>query len=154
MRTKGVISHLVKCFSYAVASNEKHSDKIAEALLSIPDHVYGKHEKCGIGCRSSTFLDYSIKSDDDLFNIENCDNSLLFYEDPEENSSANTCTSTILSEKEDISASSPAFHTILLIDPNLYEKLQEFFSVYASNAEKFSVSASSQRNECLNGMIA
>ena len=44
-------------------------------------------------------------------------------------------------------------HTILLKDNNLFQALSQIFKMYAANAHKFSISASSQRNECLNQVI-
>lgn len=40
--------------------------------------------------------------------------------------------------------------TIVLNDPNLYDKFVEFFSKYARNSAKFSVAAFSQGNESFN----
>lgn len=105
---KGVIKHLKKLFSYAIAANKKESSDIARALQNIPDHVYGKHENCGNWCSSNPNAADSRK--------KKC-------------------------------------HTITLKNPELYKKLQDMFSNYAGNARKFSISASSQRNETLNGLV-
>ena len=47
---KGVIAHLKKCFSYALAQNVGNTKKMKASLLSIRDHVYGQHENCGDWC--------------------------------------------------------------------------------------------------------
>lgn len=45
-------------------------------------------------------------------------------------------------------------HRILLKDLELYEQLSQLMMKYANNASKFSVHASSQSNESLNGIMA
>ena len=47
-----------------------------------------------------------------------------------------------------------SLQTFVLQDPDLYDKLVDFFTKYARNAAKFSVAASSQANESLNSVIA
>lgn len=47
MKKRDVIPHLKKCFNYAVAQNRGKSVELASTLRTIPDHVFGKHEKCG-----------------------------------------------------------------------------------------------------------
>lgn len=44
--------------------------------------------------------------------------------------------------------------TVLFNNPELREKLQQVYDKYANNAEKFSINASSQGNEALNGIMA
>lgn len=47
---KGVIAHIKKCFCYAVSQNKGQSKTLAEALKSIPHHLFGNHENCGKWC--------------------------------------------------------------------------------------------------------
>ena len=44
MKKKEAISHIKKCFSYAVAHNKGNSDRLARGLRRIPGHLYGQHE--------------------------------------------------------------------------------------------------------------
>ncbi|KAJ8669121.1 hypothetical protein QAD02_000380 [Eretmocerus hayati] len=43
---KGVINHIKKWFSYAVAQNKGKTKELATTLRSIPDHLFDKHENC------------------------------------------------------------------------------------------------------------
>lgn len=45
-------------------------------------------------------------------------------------------------------------HTVVLKETSLHTDLKNFFSLYANNAEKFSVYASSQANESFNNIVA
>ena len=47
------INHIRKCYSYAVASNRNSANTLKENLLAIPNHLYGRHDKC-----SSTWCRY------------------------------------------------------------------------------------------------
>jgi DNA polymerase III epsilon subunit-like protein len=58
LQTK-VIKYLKRCFSYVVAQNKGNSHFLKEALLNIPEHVFGNHENCGDWCRHK--LDPSAK---------------------------------------------------------------------------------------------
>ncbi|KAK0073150.1 hypothetical protein PV325_010197, partial [Microctonus aethiopoides] len=51
MRHKDTIPHIKKCFSYAIDQNRGKSADLAETLRSIPDHLYGRHENCGVWCQ-------------------------------------------------------------------------------------------------------
>lgn len=62
LKTKGVIPHLKKCFSYAVAQNKGKSKQLAIVLRSIPNHIFGHHENCGDWCsRNDKSEDQTIK---------------------------------------------------------------------------------------------
>lgn len=50
LKKTGVISHLKKCFCYAIAQNKGKTSDLASAIKSIPDHVYNRHENCGDWC--------------------------------------------------------------------------------------------------------
>ena len=51
LKKQGVINHLKKCFCYAIAQNKGSSTDVAQAIKSIPDHVYNQHENCGEWCK-------------------------------------------------------------------------------------------------------
>lgn len=53
LNKKGVISHIKKCFSYAVAQNKGDGENLAIQLKKLPDHLFGSHENCGKWCNSS-----------------------------------------------------------------------------------------------------
>lgn len=99
---QGVIGHLKKCFSYALAQNVGNAENLCNTILTIRDHVYDKHDNCGSWCR---------------------------------------CSET-------------RKPTVVLTDPNLYTALYEHLLKYANNASKFTVNATTQNNENLNGIIS
>lgn len=78
-----------------------------KTLKSLPEHLFGIHNSCGIWCSSSRLSKNEFRK----------------------------------------------FHAITFKDKNLYKDLKNLFSTYAANAHKFSITAMSQRNECLNGLI-
>lgn len=43
LNRKGVIAHIKKCFSYAVAQNKGKSQDLAKQLKNLPDHLFGSH---------------------------------------------------------------------------------------------------------------
>lgn len=45
-----VIDHIKKCFGYAVKQNKGDVNQLHCALLNIPDHLFNKHENCGLWC--------------------------------------------------------------------------------------------------------
>ena len=51
LKKKGAISHIKKCFAYAVAQNKGNSDRLARELRRIPGHLFGQHENCGFWCK-------------------------------------------------------------------------------------------------------
>lgn len=51
LNRRGVIAHIKKCFSYAVAQNKGKSENLAKELKKIPDHLFGSHENCGNWCK-------------------------------------------------------------------------------------------------------
>ncbi|XP_074108430.1 uncharacterized protein LOC141533438 [Cotesia typhae] len=61
-----VISHIKKCFSYAVAQNKGNSESLARNLIQIPDHIFSRHENCGTWCNPSK--NHTLKlSDETLY---------------------------------------------------------------------------------------
>lgn len=50
MKKKGVVTHIKKCLSYAIAQNKGKSAELAGAMLAIPDHLFNHHENCGSWC--------------------------------------------------------------------------------------------------------
>ena len=57
-----IISHIKKCFSYAVHQNIKEPDKLAESIRIIPDHLSGIHGRCGTWCKAKENTNYIFKS--------------------------------------------------------------------------------------------
>ncbi|CAH0555169.1 unnamed protein product [Brassicogethes aeneus] len=51
MKKKGVVEHIRKCLSYAIAQNKGKNRELAAAMLAIPDHLFNHHENCGSWCR-------------------------------------------------------------------------------------------------------
>jgi len=51
LKKTGVIPHLKKCFSYAIAQNKNQTANLAACIQNIPDHMYNKHETCGDWCK-------------------------------------------------------------------------------------------------------
>lgn len=58
---KNVIPHLKKCFSYAVAQNKGDSEHLAEAVRSITNHAFDRHDNCGKWCKSEESTSHTIK---------------------------------------------------------------------------------------------
>ncbi|KAJ8668400.1 hypothetical protein QAD02_010063 [Eretmocerus hayati] len=56
---KGVINHIKKCFSYAVAQNKGKTKELATTLRSISDHLFDKHESCAKWCKPT--VNHSVK---------------------------------------------------------------------------------------------
>lgn len=107
LNKKGFISHIKKCFAYAIAQNRGKSIELAKNVRCIPDHLYNRHENCDARwCKKLSSA-----------------NSGLYKQ-----------KYTIKSDK-------------------LYEDLKEMFSVYADNAFKYCISASSQANEAFNNSV-
>ncbi|KAJ8666773.1 hypothetical protein QAD02_008435 [Eretmocerus hayati] len=52
LNKKGLIAHIKKCFTYAVAQNRRDTKKLASTIHTIVDHLYNKHENCGEWCRA------------------------------------------------------------------------------------------------------
>ena len=104
LRKAGVITHILKCFTYAVARHKGKASELAIEIKNIPDHLFDKHDNCTDHCY------------------------------------------TVSGVKES--------QTFILKDQELYKELCTIFSKYAQNAHKFSVAASSQANESLNGVMA
>lgn len=50
---KAVIPHIKKCFSYAISQNKGKPDELAVNLNQIPNHLFGRHENCGMWCNSN-----------------------------------------------------------------------------------------------------
>lgn len=65
LNRKGVISHIKKCFSYAVRQNKGQSKTLANELKRIPDHLYGRHENCSSWCKPKS-KHTVLLSDNDL----------------------------------------------------------------------------------------
>lgn len=51
LKKSGVINHLKKCFTYAIAQQKGRTADLASAIRNIPDHVYNSHENCGEWCK-------------------------------------------------------------------------------------------------------
>ena len=51
LNKKGLISHIKKCFSYAVAQNNGNSKNLAKNLRCISEHLFNKHDNCGTWCK-------------------------------------------------------------------------------------------------------
>ncbi|KAK0079570.1 hypothetical protein PV326_008664 [Microctonus aethiopoides] len=47
----GLISHLKKCFSYAIAQNKGDSAGLAKNVCCIPHHLFDQHDNCGKWCK-------------------------------------------------------------------------------------------------------
>ena len=52
LNRQGVITHIKKCFSYAISQNKGQSLELAKAILNIPEHLFNQHENCGNWCKS------------------------------------------------------------------------------------------------------
>lgn len=52
LNSAGVIQHIVRCFAYAVTQNHGNCDSLVETLLSIPNHLYDRHETCKSWCQT------------------------------------------------------------------------------------------------------
>ncbi|XP_066596884.1 uncharacterized protein [Prorops nasuta] len=50
MRKKNVVPHIKKCLCYAITQNKGNSLELANAMRSIPDHLFNNHENCGSWC--------------------------------------------------------------------------------------------------------
>lgn len=49
------ISHIEKCFTYALSSNKNNPIGLQRNLLDIPHHLFGGHQQCDISwCRFSS----------------------------------------------------------------------------------------------------
>lgn len=59
-----MIPHLKKCFSYAVAQNKGDSEHLAEAVRSIADHAFDRHDNCGKWCKREESTSHTIKLQD------------------------------------------------------------------------------------------
>jgi hypothetical protein len=70
LNKQGVISHVKKCFTYAIAQNKGQTTQLADILRSIPDHLYGQHENCKEWCsRQENSTKQTIKlTDETLLN--------------------------------------------------------------------------------------
>lgn len=66
LNRKGVISHIKKCFSYAVRQNKGQSKTLANELRKIPNHLYGLHENCSSWCKTKS-KHTVLLTDNDLF---------------------------------------------------------------------------------------
>lgn len=53
LNKKGVINHVKKCFTYAIAQNKGQGMQLANILRSTPDHLYGQHENCNEWCHQT-----------------------------------------------------------------------------------------------------
>ena len=104
---KGVISHIKKCFSYAVAQNKGNAVGLSAAVRCIPDHMYNAHENCGTWCKKKSGTNPGIYN-----------------------------------------------QKFILKSEQLYQELKQIFSIYADNASKYCVSASSQTNESFNNIVS
>ena len=70
LNKKGVITHIKKCFTYAIEQNKGETAVLAKTLRTIPDHLYDRHENCGEWCnRASDSKTQTVKLVDEmLFN--------------------------------------------------------------------------------------
>ncbi|XP_057335039.1 uncharacterized protein LOC130673844 [Microplitis mediator] len=57
-----VITHLKKCFNYALDQNRDNSEDAKKALLNIVNHVYDEHNSCGDWCNAKDNPDYIYKN--------------------------------------------------------------------------------------------
>ncbi|KAJ8685011.1 hypothetical protein QAD02_020804 [Eretmocerus hayati] len=60
LNRKGVIDHIKKCFTYAVAQNKGKTIELAQTLRTIPDHLFNRHEKCAEWCRTGDSVPHSV----------------------------------------------------------------------------------------------
>ncbi|KAJ8665305.1 hypothetical protein QAD02_006967 [Eretmocerus hayati] len=61
LNRKGVIDHIKKYFTYAVAQNKGKPIELAQTLRTIPDHLFNRHEKCAEWCRTGDSVRHSVK---------------------------------------------------------------------------------------------
>lgn len=106
-KKKSTIVHIKKLFNFAVHQNKKNTEGLQNTLRSLPDHLFGDHNRCASWCSSSKLSKIEYRK----------------------------------------------FHAITFKDKILYKDLKNLFESYAANAHKFSITAMSQRNECLNSLI-
>ncbi|KAJ8684654.1 hypothetical protein QAD02_020447 [Eretmocerus hayati] len=59
---RGVIDHVKKCFTYAIALSKGENVNLANILRQFPDHLFGYHENCGEWCESDRV--YAVKLKD------------------------------------------------------------------------------------------
>ncbi|XP_046746391.1 uncharacterized protein LOC124411343 [Diprion similis] len=65
LNKKGAISHLKKCFTYAIAQDKGQETQLGDVLRNLPDHLYGRHENCSEWCHRQNSLKQSIKFTDE-----------------------------------------------------------------------------------------
>lgn len=51
LKSKGVIDHIKKCFSYAQSQNKNNAEQLKVELMNITDHLFNKHENCSSWCK-------------------------------------------------------------------------------------------------------
>lgn len=52
LNKKGLISHIKKCFAYALSQCKQNAVNLASAVQSITDHLINRHQNCGAWCRT------------------------------------------------------------------------------------------------------
>ncbi|KAJ8685919.1 hypothetical protein QAD02_021712 [Eretmocerus hayati] len=71
---KGVIDHVKKCFSYAVAQNKGKTKNLAITLRSIPHHLFGNHEACANWCQTDDSVVHMVNLSDKILYEKLCSN--------------------------------------------------------------------------------
>lgn len=51
LKKVGVIAHIHKLYTYALAQNEGDATKLAKTLMEIPEHLHNNHDSCGSWCK-------------------------------------------------------------------------------------------------------
>ena len=52
LNAEGVIQHIQLCFAYAINQNHGVTSNLVETLLSIPNHLFGRHDTCKLWCQA------------------------------------------------------------------------------------------------------